>query len=492
MWNNLTFAQLQVAYETYKRNMSWWAWWRGEHELPCIVQLRDFFENNLEPKDKKLTDADKIQLIKIIAAISEVANWRMPNLQSLYTSLWHNECSHAMRDVLCTLVRSPQFSLEVLNALQTNSVPSASSPTQPIAPSEKALNFLRHASLTHLIPQQCVTPSYLRWCIIMGEDTGSLDHTVTQLLSRLLTVPAPQPFLMDSICSSVYPMVATRRYIEKANALQRLTLTEWEEIKKESDPLEAALLCAELKPYPQLNTPKIRTHLQGVRLTGELVQALLWCMSPDYENNISVIIKSKFPVELVKDLGVLKSLGVDAQYEGKFIAAKRLKESYNGNPIFAKLPNLTKDYCELIINAELNDNLVEALEMIPGNLLTPERCKELATKKAVWFPKFREGVEKLKDHPNELGKLLDDLIGSSHPEQFSIGSTALIQAKLLGQEGLKLLVTADKGQNGAHINAALRELEEAKLLSGEVLDALFKKLTPTSAMVVEERAAPRV
>ncbi len=488
MWQNLTFTQIEAVFNKYQNiNLGWWAWLSGENNvnnIASLLSLRQFITDNIGREDKKLTNEDKIQLIQILANIKEELYTKPIWFARLYHDLWHNECSPGMREILCVAVSSPQFNWEVLTALQTNSVANPILATQPVAPSERALGFVKHVMNLHLLPQKSLTSLYLRWSITIGELTPDpCDYSKASLLEKLLKVPAPPPFLMDSICGSEDPESATKNYIRKAKALQRLTAAELDEIKKDANPLEAALFLLEIKSHPQLNKPEIREQLRGVTITSELSDALQYAAEHGV-TNIRAIIHSAFPLRLAKELRILQNLAVSCEYHEKLISLKKSPE--HTRYALYEISGLTKECCELIINAELNDILILAIASISPNLLTPERCKSLALKKAEWFRGFYSAVLPFKNQQAELEKVLDLLIESPHPEQISMGSTALIQAKLFNATGLSLLKTADKVQKITPISSALQGLEAAKLLTDNMVAALFKEVSPQPTPVSEE------
>ncbi len=549
MWQNLTFTQIKAVLDKYeKNNRGWWAWLSGVSNMAPLLPLRQFITDNIGRADEKLTNEDKIQFIQILANIKEEIYGKPEAFALLYRDLWHNEFSHGMRELLCAMASSPQFNWEVLTALQTNSIPHPSLATQPVAPSEHALTFVRQAIVWHLQPQNAVTPLYLRWCIAMGESllNNSDDYSARKLLESLLKVPAPYPFLMDSICRSPYPRSATADYIKKAKALQQLTAAELEEIKNEANPLEAALFRLEIKSHPELDKPEIREHLRGVTITSELLNALPYLTGHGL-TSIRAIIHSAYPLRLAQELKILQNLAVGREYQDKFLVLE--EQLKHRMCTLYEISSLTKEYCELIIDARLNDHLIRAIACISPDLLTHERCKTLALKqpdwfcefynavssfknqqvelekvldlfiaaphpeqitpglltiarmpdlltaerykkltlkKTEWFNQFHQAVLRLKDQPAELEKVFDLLIESPHPDQMGIGSTALIQAKLFNATGLSLLKTADKVQKITPISSALQGLEAAKLLTDNMVAALFKEVSPQPTPVSEE------
>lgn len=490
MWNNLSFTQLETIFAQYQKSLSWWSWAWGEHNIPALQRLRDFIGNGLKRAEKQLTDDDKIELIKVIATISNQSNWRVPNIGDLSHALWQNECSWAMRAVLCAIATSPQFNMAVLNALQTNSIANSLMPTQSVAPSDRALQFVKEVADKYLISQNALTPLYLRWCIIIGETTSDPDNLwPVELAEKLLKVPAPYPFLMDGICMSEDVARATEWYIANAKALQRLSAKELTQLQKEHNPLGMALVLVTLRAYPAINTLDIGNLLNGVAITPHLVSALGYVAQHGVKNIRGVIESFHHPLALAKDLHLLQMLQVSAECEAKLITIRKRMQQPIKECLF-DLPGLTKESCELIINAELDSNLVAALYLLPPDLLTPERCKKLSFKNASFFEKFHQALIPFK-RSTELSEILDLIIESSCPQKMAEGSTALIQAKLLNPTGFKLLRVADRAQTITEVSSALRGLETAKLLSSNVVDALFKEISEEPVRIVDQQSSVR-
>ena len=481
MWNQLTFKQLRAIFEDYQANIGWWAWLRGEQNLPCVLRLEQFIADGNSRVVYPLTDADKIKFIQVLANIEEALSFR-PGLVKLRNDLWQNECSFQMRKVLCCIADEPQFTIEVLNALQRNSVPNPILPTQPVAPSETALAFVQQALTQYLKPQKSITPLYLRWCITMGETLQSSDtFRVSRLLEKLLKVPAPHDFWMDAICASQDPHQATHDYIKNAKELQQFSKAELEEIKQETNSLEAALIRLTLRSYPEIDKPVIRDHLKGVTIKPELAEALKYSVAYGIDQ-VKAIIDSNKPLELAKNLRVLKMLGVDLHYQTKLIL---LTSSLNHESIqLDQISGLSKLHCELLIDTGLNNTVAETLKIFPPDLLTAERCKILVGKSTEWFWKFNRALFLLANSKNEIAKIIDLLIASENPELLSKGSTSLIKAKLFDKTGEKLLVAAEKRQRLEAVSAALTNLAEGELLTSPIVDMLFRQVNPEPAPVV--------
>ena len=246
----------------------------------------------------------------------------------------------------------------------------------------------------------------------------------------------------------------------------------------------SALIRLKLKFYPQLNVPSVRALLIEIGtfdLSLDLIKALTYGLEHNLPR-LREIVESSWPLVLAKNLVVIKELSIDAGFERRFIALVK-QNSMEGRVSVAldEMHDLSKECCELIIKTDLNANLCYVLKILPNRIFTAERCEKLAKKPYSWFFAFKEAVILFANQGIELMEIIDLLIDSPHPQQFSQGTTALIQAKLLNAQGVGLLKEAENSKKLNPIVTALQDLAEGGLLTNAVVDVLFKQVSKQKA-----------